>query len=62
MLAVVLQREEVFGAMSDYFLLPAFAILFIWLVVKIVKTVRDIRREKKEKEERGEDHRLRRWG
>lgn len=46
MLAVVLYKEAVFRIMSDYILLPAFAILFFWQVVKIVKTVSDIRREK----------------
>lgn len=61
MLAVVLYKEAVFRAMSDYILLPAFAVLLIWLVVKIVKTIRNIRREKKEKEERGEDSRWRRY-
>jgi len=52
MLAVVLYKEAVFRAMSDYILLPAFAILFIWLVVKTVKTVREMLKDNMDKKER----------
>lgn len=59
MLAVVLYKEAVFRAMSDYILLPAFAVLFIWLVVKIVKTVREMHKYNRDKKERGENPRWR---
>lgn len=60
MLVVILQREAVFRAMSDYILLPAFAILFIWLVVKIVKMVREMHKDNKDKKERGVEPRWKR--
>ena len=59
---IILQREEVFGAMGQYILIPAFVILGLFCVIKIILIIRDIYREKKEKRERGEDSRWRRWG
>ncbi|MBP5229973.1 MAG: hypothetical protein J6Z32_07545 [Bacteroidales bacterium] len=49
---IILQREEVFGAMGQYILIPAFVILGLFCVIKIILIIRDIYREKKEKRER----------
>ena len=46
---IILQREEVFGAWGQLFLVPVFVIALVVFVVKIILAIRDQRRDKFDK-------------
>ncbi|MBO7562371.1 MAG: hypothetical protein J6T04_05750 [Bacteroidales bacterium] len=59
---IILQREEVFGAWGQLFLVPVFVIALVVFVVKIILAIRDQRRDKFDKRFRDkEDWRNRGW-
>lgn len=61
-LMIILQREEVFGAWGQLFLVPVFVIALVVFVVKIILAIRDQRRDKFDKRFRDkEDWRNRGW-
>ena len=59
---IILQREEVFGAWGQLFLVPVFIIALVVFIVKIILAIRDQRRDKFDKRFRDkEDWRNRGW-
>lgn len=59
---IILQREEVFGAWGQLFLVPVFIIALVVFMVKIILAIRDQRRDKFDKRFRDkEDWRNRGW-
>ena len=52
---IILQREEVFGAWGQLFLVPVFIIALVVFIVKIILAIRDQSRDNFEKKFRDKD-------
>ena len=61
MLAVILQRNEVFGAWGRLFLIPVFIIGLIVFIIMIYIHIRDYRRDKFDRKFRDREDWRNRW-